>query len=255
MTREQQFFLQILSDHIACRATAPCPDLDWSALADISGKHQLDGMVYYQCKAFIPADFAPRFSKRYSVELFYYYNREALFRQVAAAFSRENIPFFTAKGMDMAPHYPVPALRTMGDCDLLVHSADKPRVHQIMLDMGFENTLKEDHEWSYFKDNIEFEIHDHLLYGTDFGNDRVYLEQMDRAWEHTSPADGSRFLLDFDYHIQFLLLHLRRHIIHMGAGFRQFLDLSVAAQAFPDADWPAIEREMARTGLLPFARR
>ena len=57
--------------------------------------------------------------------------------------------------------------------------------------------------------------------------------------------------LDWNVHMIYLLLHLRKHFRANGVGFRQFLDLAFVARKIP-LDWDYIRAEMDRLGLWRF---
>ena len=252
MTNEQRFFIQILSDHLNGRKTEARSGLDWDALRSYADKHQVSGIVYQQCREFVPAECAEDMDRKHATELFYYHNRVALHAQVKQALSRKKIDFYTVKGLDVAALYPIPALRTMGDCDIVVHPADKDKAHVVMSSLGFETFLKEDKDWMYFKNDIQFEIHDHLLY-KDPGTTRESREAVELAWEHVQPTgDGTRYALDWSFHFLFLLLHIKKHLIHQGIGFRQFMDLAVVMKNC-ELDWAWIERSLDELELRRFA--
>ena len=113
---ENPLILTILADHLYRRKTTLPADTDLSALAGLSRLHQVDGIVYMQC-GFPPV---PSMAEAYSAATFYYANRTRLMAKIAAALTEQEIPFFTVKGLNVAKYYPVPALRTMSDCDIVV---------------------------------------------------------------------------------------------------------------------------------------
>ena len=253
MTDEQRFFIRVLSDHLNGRQTEAHEDLDWAALRTLADIHQVSGIVYHQCKAFIPKEMTAHFEEKHAAELFYYYNRATLFNSLASRISAEKIPFYTVKGLTLAQLYPIPALRTMSDCDIIVHPEDKNRLHEIMLEQGFTVFLKEDKDWMYDKGKLRFEIHDHLLYDEP-GNARDGRDFVDHAWEYVRPTgEGSRCELDWSFHFLFLLLHLKKHLIHAGVGFRQFMDLAVVMQK-RKLDWAWITDALRQQGLLSYAK-
>ena len=253
MTNEQKFFLHILADHLNGRKTEVRPDLDWEQLCAHAAKHEVNGIVYHQCRGAMPAPVEQRLSEKHAAELFYYFNRMALYKQMQQGLSGAEIPFFSVKGMDVAQLYPVHALRTMGDCDVVVHPEDKERAHAVMTGLGFENRLKAEIEWTYFKNGLEFELHDHLLYDIP-SNDKASLESVDRAWEYAKPTqEGSRYALDWSFHFMFLLLHLKKHLISSGVGFRQFYDLAVVVRRRElDAAW--LKTALEEQNLYGFAQ-
>lgn len=253
MTKEQSFFLQVLSDHLNGRQTNPQENIDWSVIMTLTQNHQVNGIVYWQCKDFLPDELGKRLRNKYFSELYFYYNREALFKQVKQAFSAAQIPFYTVKGLAVAQYYPIPALRTMGDCDIVVHTEDKEKANSVLISLGYENQSKAAKEWVYYKNNLEFELHDHLLYD-EFGSSKSSRMFTDAsAWKETvNTTDGTRYELNWSFHFAFLLLHLKKHIIHYGVGFRQFMDLAVVLQHC-DLDWAWLRETMIELELLDFA--
>lgn len=252
MTREQITFLKILSDHLNGRETAPAEGVDWAAVERIARDHQVAGMVYVQCRDFLPEGVRTGLAEKNASELYYYYGRVKLFDQVAQALTEAGIPFYTVKGLNVAKLYPVPALRTMGDCDIVVHPEDKEKAHGVFEKLGFRVHGKEEMEWGYWKNDLEFELHDHLLYD-EIVNDQNGIEFSDSAWEMTRRVEGQRYELDQSFHFVFLLLHLRKHIVSSGVGFRQFMDLDVVMRRCA-LDWAWINTALETLGLVRFAR-
>ena len=241
MTTTDKYFIRILADHLHSRPTEP-QHIDWQELYSLSRKHELTGIVYMQCKAFIPEK--DPFIGRWCAEASAYVRRKELYSAVSKALKDEEIEFFPVKGLTISSLYPVPALRTMGDCDLVVHKKDKEKAHKILLDMGFKDRLKENQEWIYFKQDLGFELHDRLLYD-EVGNSIEAKRMVKNCWDYV--VDGK---LDWSFHYVFLLLHLHKHLIHSGAGFRQFMDIYLAAQL--PLNWIWIKEQLSALDLVDF---
>lgn len=79
MTREQHTFLKILSDHLNGRETAPAEGVDWADVERIARDHQVAGMVYVQCRDFLPEGVRTGLAEKNASELYYYYGRVKLF--------------------------------------------------------------------------------------------------------------------------------------------------------------------------------
>ena len=162
---EEAFFLQVLADHLKRRKTASAPDgLDWDKLAALARRHQVSGMLYSQCQSFWPAEKAAGLKQAYFYSVMAHTNRNRDMSDIGKAFETAGISYFTVKGLEVAALYPVPALRTMGDCDIVVHPENKERAHQTLLALGFENRTQQGMEWTYCRNRLEYELHDHLLY-------------------------------------------------------------------------------------------
>lgn len=252
METEKRFLLAVLADFLNKRSTAFVDGLEWDRLLAFAQSHQIEAILFHQCKAFLPPAVSGRLSQLYASSLFYYSNRIKLFGEVSAALEKEGIPFFPVKGLDVAAMYPVPALRTMGDSDIIVHPSDKQKAHRVMLDIGFENISMYNNEWCYVKKNLEFEIHDHLLYDNHCINSQASKDFAELAWDYTS-GEGCKKHLDWNFHLVFLLLHLKKHFLYAGIGFRQFMDLAVVVPK-RDLDWDWLKETLQKLELWEFAQ-
>lgn len=254
MDKEKAFFLRMLSDHLQKKSTIFEDNLDldlnWETIVAIAKIHQVEGILYYQCKKYLPEHIKGRLAQLYAADLFYYSNRVKQYKEIAKRLNEEKIPFYTVKGMMVSQYYPVPALRTMGDCDIVVHSVDKSKTHDVMLSLGFENEYHQITEWTYYKNGMEFEIHDHLLYD-EASNSKDSIDYTELAWEYAEPNDNSCYELDWNFHLVFLLLHLKKHILNSGVGFRQFMDLVVVMQN-QELNWNWIVDALDRLEIRQF---
>lgn len=240
MTTEQFFFLSVLSDHLHRKLTAIPATLNWNEISSIAKSHQVEGIIYYQCKQ-------PSLLPGYSSTLFYYTNREKTISALTKRLSDEGIEHFIIKGASVATYYPVPFLRTMGDTDLVVQRENRGRTNEIMLELGFQNqSCFDDREWVYYKGNMEFELHDYLVYTEDVNQDK-HVAFFNDFWKYVH--DGE---LDPNFHFLFLLLHLRKHLMNSGVGFRQFMDVAVMMQQ--DLDWNWIAEQLRELELLDFCQ-
>lgn len=252
MTREQTFFTGVLADHLNKRRTASADGLNWNLVLSYAKKHQVEGILYYQCKDFLPPEVRGRMIKLYASTLFYYTNRTKQFEEICKEFAERKISFYTVKGLDVAEFYPIPALRTMGDCDIIVHSHDKKGAHDAMVSLGYANDWHQDVEWTYYKNRLEFEIHDHLLYDV-VVNSQISQDFTDLAWEYARKTGvGAAYTLDWNFHFVFLLLHLKKHFLNSGVGFRQFMDLTVVVQR-QNLDWMWLKEILQKLEIMKFA--
>ncbi len=247
MQKETSLFIEILSDHLNKRGTArPAEDIDWNSLYRLAQDHQVAGIVYFQCRDFIPPEYITPFEKRYSAELFYYSNRLKETERIRRAFREAGIQFYTVKGMDAAQFYPMPPLRTMGDSDFIV--SDLPAAIQVMRKLGFLGEQEENvHEWSCERNGLPVELHDVLIKHDEKSTKkqlRFFRDLMPHVKENT---------LDWNYHFLFMIAHLRKHFLFSGVGIRQFMDIAVLIKDGPDLDWKWIEKKLGELEMRRFA--
>ena len=57
MTAEQRCFLELLRDYVHRRpSTPPAEAVDWAAVARYAEEQSLGGILYVQCRTFLPPD-------------------------------------------------------------------------------------------------------------------------------------------------------------------------------------------------------
>lgn len=248
LKREEGFFISILADHLARGKTTPCSDCDWKKIADLARIHQVDGIIYHQCKDFMPEDIKGTFEYAYKATLYFYLNRKNAMEEIAKAFDEKGIRFFLLKGLEIAKYYPIPFLRTMGDCDILIQRKDMQCATDALRKIGYKgsNNIHVEH-WACDKNGLHFEIHDNVIQ-----EDECTTPSQNRFFNDYDKyiKDGS---IDWRFHFLFLLMHLRKHLISGGAGIRQFMDLAVIIKKVPDIDWKWIERQTRKLHIDQFA--
>lgn len=201
-------------------------------------KHEVEAIFYYQTKL-------PEFMKAYSLTLYSNTNREDMIQKLTSTFT---FPYFIVKGSSAAELYPVPTLRTMGDIDLAVQVENRSTVHEILINQGYECRSKQsDREWQYYKNGMEFELHDHLIYSEAVNNPKQEMF-FNNFWPYVKDNH-----LDWNFHFLFLIAHLRKHFMNEGVGFRQFMDVAVMAK-YADLDWNWIEERAEEIELSPFLK-
>lgn len=248
MTSEQHFFLQVLSDYLLKKSTKPIDNLDWDSIYKLSRAHQVEGIVFYQCKEFIPD--RTELENAFYLTLYYYKNRKAAMANIVAALSEQRIPFFTVKGLETARYYPVPELRTMGDNDIIVHEEDRVRACRALIDQGFAYYSEFlGKEQVLFYQDMQFDLHYRLIY-----DELITMPEhehfFNNCWEYLKGGE-----LDHSFHFLYLLVHLRKHMLNEGAGFRQFMDIAAVGKMDSELNWEWVEEKLKALRMTKFAER
>lgn len=245
---EQAFLLTALADHLHGRKTAVPDAVDQAALCRLAAEQEVEAILYYQLRA--PALYAS-----YASALYLSARRRTLLSALRREFSDAGIPFLIFKGPEISQYYPEPALRAMGDLDILVSAAHKAQAGAVLERLGFRTEVTDPentNEWAYRKEAQEVELHHRLLYD-DHTNEALHIAFTDRVWEHISTEDGSFCHLEPEFHFVFLLLHLRKHFLWAGVGIRMFTDIAVMMKN-AGLDRQKVADYLSRLSLLPFAR-
>lgn len=261
MTAEQQFFIRLLADHIRQRPTCPeKDDLDWKKILHYTQEQALPGLVYVQTRGFFKdnpdaaPDVAEKLRSGFYSDIYLYANRNAELKEIARQCA--GIPLVLIKGSVVQDYYPVPALRSMGDVDVVIHPEDRKKTDAVMLGEGYGKMVDNHAVWTYEKDHIVFEIHDHMFYEY-LANDVDYREYFDQVWNHVHLLEGADniFVPEENFHFLYLITHLAKHITNKGMGFRAFLDFAFIVQkAGKRMDWQWIQAELEKLKLLQFTK-
>ena len=250
MTIEQALFLNLLSDHLNQRKSLnPSTRIDWKVILYYAQIQQVEGIIFQQSKGFLPNELSTLLQNKYYLSIDSYTKREYLVKTLKKSLSAENIDCFIVKGFPVAYYYPLPPLRTMCDTDLVVHSENRHRVHEILLGLGYTNVShRKNREWIYYKDVFELELHDKLVYNESI-NRKVHVNFLMSFWDYLRNGE-----LDWSYHFIYLIIHLRKHLMNCGVGFRQFMDVAVVMRNCDFLDWNWIEEQLNKLELIDFSK-
>lgn len=242
MQKEKSFFLRVLEDYLNKRITKVPDGLNWRILELIGQTQQLTGVLYHQCRndivqSGLPTETKTNLKRTYLYNFYLYTKRLKLLEQIGTEFQKGKIPYLIFKGTEVATFYPVPAQRTMYDMDLLVHEEDKQKAGDILVRLGFTLDTSLPVEWFASKDEMEIELHHRLIYDYHSVEIKTLQNWGDRVWNYTVvQKDKVQNRIDLTYHLVFVLLHLRKHFLLEGVGFRQFMDVAVLASQ-PEVNW------------------
>ena len=245
------YCISILSNHIyGKKSNAPKDSIRWDKLIKYFKCHELTGILYYQCKDYIPDEFRKKLEEQYASLVYYYNNRVWMEKKLFEMLDENHINGFTIKGLEVAKYYPVPSLRTMGDTDIVVKPEDREKVHELLLSRGYVSHSKlADREWQYFYNNMEVELHDRLIY-QELTNDKLCDDFFNGFNKYVS--DGT---LDLNFHFLFLIYHIRKHFMNRGVGFRHFYDIAVLTKNNGELNWQWIKEKLIELNMWEFAQR
>jgi len=242
--QNSKLFLRVIRDFFKEKSSELDNEKDTAAQMILARRQQLSSMFYFQTHM-------PEFQQAFAATSYFYINRKKLLEKIDNAFHDSNIPYLLFKGTEIARYYPVPASRSMGDSDILVHNIDKEKAHDVLISLGFTNQKQGNMEWVYYKNDIQFELHNRLLYD-EVVNEKHLKEWTDTVWYYAKTTDGIRYTLELEYHLVYLIIHLRKHFLNSGVGFRQFIDLAIVAKQ--KLDWERVRKYLDDIYLTTFAK-
>lgn len=246
MNRELALLLTALGDFLHRRRTELAQrEYEWYALFQCGTKHRLNAIVFYQLGDQIPEPAYSDFYTEYLASIVRFRHRQEIVGQMEAVLQRSGVDHFYVKGDLIGALYTNPMLRTMSDVDLMVPANQLASLHDPLVEAGFVRTVKGNSVWTYCKETLTFELHNSLIESSHREDDSI-TDYLSHCWDYVDHGK-----LDWNVHMIYLLLHLRKHFRAAGVGFRQFLDLAFVARTIP-LDWDYIRREMEQLGLWRF---
>ena len=237
LSKEQKFFINTLKDYLLEQSSEVPSNVDWDIIKNFADRHQVTAVLYKQTKE-------PRFQKAFAYQLFRYTNFNCtidLFKKALSGYE-----YLIVKGAVLANLYQVPALRSMGDIDTLIHYEARESVKGALLNAGFE--FKGDGgigEIKYSKNGYLFEIHDSLVHRYN-GNEEL-VNYFLHVWDYVENGQ-----INWSFHLIYLIEHLRQHFVDEGVGFRQFMDIAIVCKKC-SIDWNFVSEELQKIKLLDFA--
>lgn len=240
MTNEIEYLIDVLKQHLHGKPSYNKDDLNWNEIISIAHRHQIQSILYFQCKS-IPV-VEERLRIHYFMCLQRYVQLDEVQHELQAIIGEERCLFF--KGLTVANLYPCPPLRTMGDIDILVTEDNLENVDQLLASNHFLSTEKNKDEWTYTRNHICVEVHTSLMH-----HDQKNYHYFSNPWTH---VDGEK--RDWEYWLLYLLSHLRAHLVAGGVGIRQFYDLAVVIKN-NSLDFQRIAKETKKMGIDVFTDR
>lgn len=230
----------------------PLPeDFDWKAASALINWHRLEPVIYagvLACGAKPEKTLMQMLFQSYcrALQICERQNREI--KRVCDAFEKEEIDYMPLKGCIMRPRYPKPELRQMGDVDILIRLEQYERIIPIMESLGFAFQYESDHELVWESSSLLLELHKWVIPT----ENRDYYGYFGDGWRLASVRDGSRYAMEPEDELVYLITHFAKHYRAGGIGCRHVMDLWVFLLTYPAIDMEYVEQELGKLQLLTF---
>ena len=168
--------------------------------------------------------------------------------QVFQTFEAHHIAYLPVKGCNVKSLYPRPAMRSMGDADVLIRYEQYEAIRPLMQALGYEELPEYHHELPWDSKALHLELHRSLI--PDF-HTQEYRHFSD-AWQKAVHTQGMRYNLSCEDHFEYLFVHYAKHYRSGGIGIRQPIDLWVWQRTYPQMDMEAVRGSLADLGMLEF---
>ena len=248
MKSEYALLIGALAHGVANKPLEVPENIDWRQFLRLAKQHKVEALVYQG----LQDTQLPKNVEKILLEAFH----NAVFRDVqlehrkkclADALTQAGVPYVFLKGAVLKYSYPVPALRTMCDLDILAHTEDYSVIDGLMRSMGGTSVSGDgNHKNYHFPEGVEVEFHPNLLHhATPVGTG------INPGWQY---AQGNTLSPEGVY--LNTICHLANHFVAGGVGVRFVLDVWVNRYLYkPQFDRVFVEEELKRIGLLDFAQK
>lgn len=241
-----KYLLRLLSS-ILCNAQPPKPNAntDWASVFYAAKDHSVVGMLCYALEKLPPEDLPPKkimseFKDIQLSELILESNIQLETEKLLNEFNSKGLQTVLLKGMVLKNYYPISAMRTMSDVDILYREEDKRAIKAIFVEQGYNLVSDIDNELNFRKPPFHhYEMHAFLV-----GSHHKSQELFKNVWDSVEEKDDS-FNLSLEYTYLYMLEHLAKHIECAGAGLRMIMDVFVFLKSEKDN----LNREVVVEGL------
>ena len=247
MKSEYALLVGALAQAVANKPLEIPESVDWQRFLRLAKAHNVEALAYHGMeKADIPPDVRNTLSMAFHSAIFRDAQLEHCKNSLEKALTEEKVSHIFLKGAVLKYSYPIPALRTMCDLDVLVHTEDYPAIDRIAEALGGVLGHGDGNHRNYsFPGGVTVEFHPNLLHhATPVGTG------INPGWQY---AEGNA-LTPEGFYLN-TLCHLANHFVAGGVGVRFVLDVWVNRHLHKPAFNPeTVERELTKLGLLDFAR-
>ena len=255
MTQEQKLLIGALALSVAGKPLEMPETVDWQKLCDWADAHKVTPLLcdgLQKSGLSLPEDVRQRLQGSYMQTIFRDTQLEYLKKQLQSALTEAGIRHIFLKGAVLKYDYPIPALRTMCDLDVLVYASDFPALEEVSQKLGGQITHSDGNHRNYaFPGGVTVEYHPNLLH-----HDTPVGTGINPGWQYAkNTADVAAELTEEGFYLN-TLCHLANHFVGGGVGVRFVLDVWVSRHLRKtQPDRALVEKELERFGLLDFARK
>lgn len=173
-----------------------------------------------------------------------------VFKEICEEFEARKINIVTYKGIMLKKLYPEPNLRIMGDIDFVFNEKDAKEVIEIFTNWGYESDIHDNH-YVFTKGYIIIEMH------SSFHTDELseFEDILVDYKNNLKEINNYQYIhtLNSTYHLMYLITHLTKHILHGGAGIRNYIDIALFIKHYDnEIDYQFIENQLDKINLKSF---
>ncbi len=222
-------------------------DIDWGALYALIRKQSLIAICWDGMLKLNPSLHPPKPLKfKWYAAVRTIENANLRFNQLSvelcSCLSSHNVNIILLKGQGISTLYPIPTHRQCGDIDLYVDYNDykqsitliESHFKKLVID-GFSSL-----HYNYTINDISVELHHKMLHLHSKDREQAFDKELEKWYphsiKHVSIAEGDLPTPPTAFNEAYTLLHIYKHLITYGVGFRQIIDWAYIASSLPSKE-------------------
>lgn len=259
MFQESKLLIGLIGRSVCGKVQQLSTDVDWNKFFKLAQIHKVEPLAYDGLQkapetwAQVPEAIQNKLFSAYMQAIYRDAQLDHVKQQLQEKLLEQNISHIFLKGSVLKHSYPIPALRTMCDMDVLVHTEDYGKIAEIAKTMGGEMGHSDGNHRNYhFQGGVAVEFHPNLLH-----HETPVGTQINPGWQYAKKdnATCAMELTEEGFYLN-TICHLANHFVSGGVGVRFILDVWVNRHLRkPEPDWQWVEKELESFGLLDFTKK
>lgn len=257
MNSVQKLILTILKAFLYNQQNITIPEVvDWKEFNHLIEINSISGIVGYVFRQAdekdIPAEIIEKYKNEFISTITITAIRDEDMKTLIELLCLNSIDHLLFKGYVVKDLYAVPELRTFGDIDFAIKQEDRMKCDKLMRQNGYKALDDWEPVYSYEYELEHYEVHTELLDSN--LNERVdYRAYFSDFWNHAQKIDKHTYVLEPEYHLLYLLMHIAKHLYGSGAGIRMYLDIAFYIKRYREQiDWRHFQGEIEKLQLSDF---
>lgn len=232
MNKNEEYFVSLISSHLNNTAPPVIEAVDFDEVYRLAYINNVVGIVATQVQRLSKknqpdGEIMSAFRQQLGYTLIDTEKKENAVETVRQIFTENNIDFLFVKGQIIKSYYPVPALRTSADTDIIVPDQSLDMLKKLLSDSGYEIFDQKVTGFSAKIDSQNIEIHGN----SDFDN--AYFKDIFSL----CTKNGNEYFIDDYNHLIYILCHTVKHFKYCGAGIKMFMDIDTVIRHINNFDY------------------
>ncbi len=199
----------------------------------------------------VPADIAAKFENQMNVNIYRETTQTLEIEALLADFEKAGLDAMPLKGYITKKLYPSADMRDSCDIDILIRTEQYEKLHEIMIEHGFNYKLESTHEYIYYiEPAMVVELHKTLV--PEYNHD-LY-EYYGNGWKYARKVEGCDYIYemsDEDFYL-YNIVHCAKHYLNSGIGLRYIIDVYLLKEYLERTDARYINEQLEKLGLTRF---